>query len=315
MKLSHHTLALLPLALPITAQGTVTLNLAISSDEDSTTISVPFSTLFDASSTKSGVSIQVSTGNGVPIAQEKITCQCFRDPAGTQPLGETFNNVFPGTELSTEPVKIGSIFCADEEGVRKQMGSAGAAAAAAAAAGTQNQNQAQQEQPAAAAEQLQQTTTTTQPPASTTSSFTQPSTTAATSPTSTPTPAPAALASPSSSSSSSSNTPTAFLRFALSSDPSDDSSTQMPVPIDASIVLTSGTKKAFSVTLVSTSGVTQASQELVCQVFGDAEAQEPVERGFGVEEEVGLSGDVVGSVGCGFLGGGGFGGWVGLVGK
>ncbi|KAL8825638.1 MAG: hypothetical protein Q9170_007719, partial [Blastenia crenularia] len=117
MKLHHLSSSLhflLPLIPLITAQGTVTLNLATSADETSATLSVPFNTLFDAI-TQSGVSIQVSTGKNVPVSQEQIKCQCFTDSAGTKTLGETFNNVFPGTDLAKEPVKIGSIFCSDDK--------------------------------------------------------------------------------------------------------------------------------------------------------------------------------------------------------
>ncbi|KAL8717848.1 MAG: hypothetical protein Q9225_004955, partial [Loekoesia sp. 1 TL-2023] len=241
----HFLLAVLPFAITVSSQGTVTLNLATSNEETSTTVSVPFNSLFDASSTQQGVSIQVSSGNNVPISQDEISCQCFSDSAGSQPLGETFNNVFPGTELGEEPVKIGSILCSESKGLKAHSASSGNGATAG--------NQQPPPPPV----------TTTQPPPPTTT----PTSTAATSPTATstaalnnniqPPPPPPSSSSPSSPLGNNNN-PTAFLKFALSTDPSDDSSTQMPVPIDNSIVEIDGSKQAASVTVVTVSGMQQS---------------------------------------------------------
>ncbi|KAL8965528.1 MAG: hypothetical protein Q9183_003805, partial [Haloplaca sp. 2 TL-2023] len=102
------------------AQGTVTLNLATSNDETARTISIPFNTLFDASSAPKAVSIQVTSGKDIAIDQDDIKCQCFADSAGTKLMGERFTNDVPGTRLGQEPVQIGAIFCADEEGLENQ---------------------------------------------------------------------------------------------------------------------------------------------------------------------------------------------------
>ena len=291
---SHFLVVVLSFITTVSSQGTVTLNLATSNDETSTTVSVPFDTLFDASSTQQGVSIQVSSGNNVRVAQDDIACQCFSDQAGSKPLGDTFNNVFPGTKLSSNPVKIGSILCSDTAGLKKHTSSSG------------SENQAQQQAPPV---------TATQPPPST-ASGPQPST-VATSPTATSTASLNNNAQPPSSSTTNSNAPTAYIKFALSSDPSDDSSTQMSVPIDSSIVET-GNKQAASVTVVTISGMQQsASSSLVCQAFSDKSAKEPLAEGFGLEEDrsLGGTGVSVAAVGCAMLGGGQFGGRVGLVGS
>ncbi|KAL8724371.1 MAG: hypothetical protein Q9166_007992 [cf. Caloplaca sp. 2 TL-2023] len=281
------SLSLLYLSTLVLSQGTITLALATSNDETATTTSIPFNTLFDASSIQRAVSIHVSHGNNIAIAQDDIQCQCFGDKAGNQALGETFNNVFPGTELGAEPVKIGSIFCADEAGIKKQM-----------------------------------VGTTPAPPVAEAATTQVPSATASVVKASTAATSTAALKenvkplSSSPASSSNGGAPTAFLRFALSSDPSDDSSTQMSVPIDMSIV-PFGNKKVFSIVPINLSGTQQSSSsELVCQAFADSKAESPIAAGFRLEEEKILGGGMqtVGSVGCAMLGTGGFGGVVGLVG-
>lgn len=111
---------------------------------------------------------------------------------------------------------------------------------------------------------------------------------------------------------------TISLRFALSTDPSDDSSTQMRVPVDSVMPFSADNKKpVFSIVALSVSGGGQApSNYILCQAFADAEAQKPIEAGFGMEEERVLGGELVSveAVGCAMLAGGGFGGVKGLVG-
>ncbi|KAL8727604.1 MAG: hypothetical protein Q9181_005646 [Wetmoreana brouardii] len=303
MRFSRQISFLLTCAFPnqiiASSQGTVVLNLATSNEETASSISVPFNTLFDASSTPKAVSIQVSSGKNVPITQEEISCQCFSDRAGTKPLGAPFNNVFPGTELGQEPVKIGSILCSDATGLKKQASSGLAAGNGIASS------------PAVAEMQL---TTSAVEAVDTIQSSTSTST-AATTPVATPMPKPTSNAKPTSSSSG--NVPSAIVKFSLSTDPSDDSATQISVPIDNSIAAV-GSKRAASVIVVTVSGetVTQ-SLELVCQAFRDTKAKEPVASGFGLEQEMvlGKTGvQVVGSVGCTMVGGGSFGGVIGLVG-
>ncbi|KAL8807134.1 MAG: hypothetical protein Q9223_004460 [Gallowayella weberi] len=281
-------LTFLRLATLIDAQGTILLAIATSADETAATTSIPFNTLFDASAIRKAVSIQVTHGDDISIAQDKIRCQCFSDQAGKQPLGETFSNVFPGTELGREPVKIGSIFCSDNEGIKKQMAGASPASLVEEAATTQA--------PSATVE-VKQTSTMATSTAARDSNAHSPSSTSA------------PLA-------SDGDQPTAFLRFALSTDPSDDSSTQMPVPVDSSIVA-AGNKRVFSIVPINVSGIRDAnSLELVCQAFADSKAKNPIAAGFRLEEEMTLGGELqtVGSVGCAMLGSGGFGGTVGLVG-
>ncbi|KAL8850315.1 MAG: hypothetical protein Q9221_004730 [Calogaya cf. arnoldii] len=113
--------------------------------------------------------------------------------------------------------------------------------------------------------------------------------------------------------------PTASLRFALSTDPSDDSSTQMPVPVDKIAPFSVNNKKpVFSIAVINVSGGGESSSDgLVCQAFADSEAKKPIAAGFGLEEERVLGGELVAvdAVGCAMLGGGGFGGSWGLVGS
>ncbi len=113
--------------------------------------------------------------------------------------------------------------------------------------------------------------------------------------------------------------PTAAVRFALSTDASDDSSTQMSVPFDTIVPFSPNNRKpVFSVIVISLSSRGEStSDELVCQAFADAEAQKPIAAGFRLEEERILTGELVAveTVGCAMLGGGGFGGTWGLVGS
>lgn len=276
--LSFLSFAVLHFATTVTSQGTISLALATSNEETAVSASVPFNTLFDASKLQKAVSIHVNSGTSIPISQNEIQCQCFSDKEGKQALGEPFNTDFPGAQLGAEPVKIGAIFCSDEEGLKKQMEGVSPAPKVEIAAFT---------------------------PSSTKS-------------------APASTAATSSATSSPSNqqqqqVPTASLRFALSTDPSDDSSTQMPVPIDKIVQFSSDNKKpVFSIVIINMSGGGESSSDkLVCQAFTDAEAQKPIAAGFGLEEERVLGGDLmaVEAVGCAMLGGGGFGGVWGLVGS
>ncbi|KAL8704851.1 MAG: hypothetical protein Q9201_002010 [Fulgogasparrea decipioides] len=303
MRISRKISFLLTCAFPnrtiASSQGTVVLNLATSNEETASSISVPFNALFDASSTPKAVSIQVSSGNNVPIAQEEISCQCFSDRAGTKPLGAAFNNVFPGTELAQEPVKIGSILCSDAASLKKQASSGMAAGDGTASS--------------PAAVEMQATTSSAVEAIATPQSSTSIST-AATAPVATPKPKPTSNAQPTS---SSGNVPTAIVKFSLSTDPSDDSATQISVPIDNSIASVGG-KRAASVAIVTISGEAATKKsELVCQAFGDKKAKEPIAMGFGLQQEMVLDKtgvQVVGSVGCTMVGGGSFGGVIGLVG-
>ncbi|KAL8865164.1 MAG: hypothetical protein Q9198_009446, partial [Flavoplaca austrocitrina] len=88
---------------------------------------------------------------------------------------------------------------------------------------------------------------------------------------------------------------TISLRFALSTDPSDDSSTQMRVPVDSVMPFSADNKKpVFSIVALSVSGGGQApSNYILCQAFADTEAQKPIEAGFGMEEERVLGGGLV----------------------
>ena len=112
---------------------------------------------------------------------------------------------------------------------------------------------------------------------------------------------------------------TISLRFALSTDPSDDSSTQMRVPIDSiSPFSVSNKKPVFSILALSMSGGGGEGEkgDVLCQAFADAEAQKPIKAGFGMEEERVLGGGLVPveAVGCAMLAAGDFGGFRGLVG-
>ncbi|KAL9018637.1 MAG: hypothetical protein Q9185_004048 [Variospora sp. 1 TL-2023] len=288
-----HLLSLLPLILTLTIltsaqKGTITLTLATSSDETATTLSLPFNTLFTPTAPAKGIAIHVSSGTNVPLAQDEITCQCFADAEGTQALGETFTNDFPGAELAQqeEPVQIGSILCSDRAGLEEHFTTKGVVKAAAA------------------------------PPRSPLPSTTTTSSSAPPPPqreTSQPPPP-----------------PTAFLLFALSTDPSDDSSSQMPVPISgAALIPTTGNKRAGSVKLVSVTGMRDSDAKgVVCQAFGDEGGAKPLGvKAFGLEEEeeegrvLDEEGDGglrdVKAVGCVMLGDRrvGFGGMLGLVGS
>ncbi|KAL9580934.1 MAG: hypothetical protein Q9212_004195 [Teloschistes hypoglaucus] len=303
MKPSSHLLLPVTISLGLgalaAAQGTVVLNLATSNDETASTISVPFNTLFDASNSPSGVSIQVSTGSNVPVSQEEIACQCFSDQAGRKPLGDMFNNVFPGTRISKEPVRIGSILCSDAAGVKKQMAAGGGAVG-----GTGSSSGGVQVQTTSAAAVNAATTSS--------SSISTPNIL--------PTATPASQANDnaqSSSSASAQDTPVAIIKFSHSTDPSDDTASQISVPIDSSIT-TFTNKRAASATIVTTSRVPQqASGDVLCQAFADLEAVEPIAAGFRIEKTMdfaGLDVQVVGAVGCAMIGGKGFGGTLGLVG-
>ncbi|KAL8765980.1 MAG: hypothetical protein Q9209_007127 [Squamulea sp. 1 TL-2023] len=287
--MKHHpqysflSFTLLHLATTVTSQGTISLTLATSNFETAASASIPFNTLFDASSLQPAVSIQVNSGTSISIAQDAITCQCFSDKAGKQALGEPFSNVFPGAELGAEPVEIGSIFCSDEEGMKKMMVGVEPAPPIATT-----------QAPSVTKEEKQSSTAATSPIATSTGALNN------------------------NNSPTDRDKPTAFLRFALSTDPSDDSSTQMPVPIDSSIVPLRDDKPIFSVIVINQSGVEKSkSSELVCQAFADAKAQKPIAAGFRLEEERSLGGklEAVGAVGCTMLGLGGFGGMIGLVGS
>ncbi|KAI4099746.1 MAG: hypothetical protein L6R37_005815 [Teloschistes peruensis] len=289
----------LSLSTLVTAQGTVVLNIATSNDETASTISVPFNTLFDASKSPAGVSIQVSTGSNVPVSQEEITCQCFSDQAGSKPLGDVFNNIFPGTKISQEPVRIGSILCSDAAGVKKPMVSGGGATG-----GTRSSSGGIQVQTTSAAAVNAATI-------SSSSSF--PATTL-------PAATPASQTNKNAQSSSPSSvqdTPVAIIKFSHSTDSSDDTASQISVPIDSSIT-TFSNKRAASATIVTTSGVPQqASGDVLCQVFADPKAVEPIAAGFRLEMTMsfgGLDVQTVGAVGCAMISGKGFGGTLGLVG-
>ncbi|KAI4195432.1 MAG: hypothetical protein LQ350_007196 [Teloschistes chrysophthalmus] len=299
MKPSSHLLIPVTVSLGLgalaAAQGTVVLNLATSNDETASTISVPFNTLFDASKSPSGVSIQVNIGSNVPVSQEEIACQCFSDQSGSKPLGDMFNNVFPGTRISQEPVRIGSILCSDAAGVKKQMAAVG---------GTGSSSGGVQVQ----------TTSAAAVNAATNSPFSISTATIL------PTATPASQATSNAQSSSSSlaqDAPVAIVKFSHSTDPSDDTASQISVPIDSSIT-TFTSKRAASVTIVTTSGVPQqASGDVLCQAFTDPKAVEPIAAGFRLEKTMsfgGLDVQAVGAVGCAMIGGKGFGGALGLVG-
>ncbi|KAL8919754.1 MAG: hypothetical protein Q9208_006620 [Pyrenodesmia sp. 3 TL-2023] len=287
-------LPLLPLFfLPTTSQqttATITLTLTTTNDETFITLSLPFSTLFSPPPPRNkGVEIHVTSS--LPIAQDAIRCQCFADAAGTQRLGESFGTEFPGARLAAEePVEIGAIFCSDEEGLRRQMDDSGAAEKDAVVVPEATSKEA-------SASSTQTSTTTTSSARATIATTATPD----------------------------AETPTAFIRFNLSPDPSDDSSTQMRVPIDSSVVIITDDKRAASVEVTTIDGLPQSADSgLVCQVFADAGAEEPLAGGFGFEEvmELGLEGEVgeegegvrsVGAVGCAVLGGRDVGGKVGLV--
>ncbi|KAI4164605.1 MAG: hypothetical protein LQ342_001918 [Letrouitia transgressa] len=309
----------------ISAQGTVQLTLATSNDETAATLEVPFNKLFDASSSQRGVSIQVSTGSDVPVEQDQITCQCFSDTAGTKPLGDTFTNEFPGTEIGEEPVQIGSIYCSDADGLKQQMGGSNA--------GNGDGNNNAQAPPSPPPPPPPVSSPPAQAPAPAVTTLQ--TSTAATSPTATSTAAISGLNSPPSSSGSDSgsgsssssssnggsgsgsgnnNGPVVVLKFLLSSDPSDDSATQTSVAIDRSIVPIGG-KQASGVEVITLDGPKVAG-ELVCQAFADEKAQEPLGMGFGMTREADFGGEgltSVGAVGCAMLSGTEFGGMVGLV--
>lgn len=58
----------------------------------------------------------------MPVPNSDITCQCFETAAGTNVLGDSFTNTFPGASLSDDqPVQIGSIFCSDAAGVKAEV--------------------------------------------------------------------------------------------------------------------------------------------------------------------------------------------------
>ena len=273
------SLTLSNLTILVSSQGTITLALATSDEETGASANVPFNTLFDASSVRKAISISVSSGTSIPISQDKIQCQCFSDKAGTQALGETFNNDFPGTELAVEPVQIGSIYCSDAEGMKKQLEGVSPAPPIPSAT---------REAPSTATAANNNNINAQPPPSS----------------------SPSASSTP--------QAPTAFLRFALSTDPSDDSSTQMPIPISNTAVPVTDDKRIFSITAINTSKSIPSSNslELLCQAFADAEATKPIAGGFRLEEERTLGDElqVVGAVGCAMVGSGGFGGVGGLVG-
>lgn len=90
----------------------------------------------------------------------------------------------------------------------------------------------------------------------------------------------------------------------------------MAVPIDSSIVDMGG-KRAAGVEIVTMSGLQEtSSSRLFCQAFSDSKATEPLAAGFRLEGSMNLGGaglQAVGAVGCAMLGGGQFGGTVGLV--
>ena len=103
-----------------TNKGTVTLQvgLALGGDDSSTTRTVSFGKkaqgIFPPAS-----SIVVGGGNGVPVEQNEIICQAFSDAASSMVLGPTFNNVLPGIAFGdgSSLVTIGSVYCADADGV------------------------------------------------------------------------------------------------------------------------------------------------------------------------------------------------------
>ncbi|KAI4261302.1 MAG: hypothetical protein L6R35_007412, partial [Caloplaca aegaea] len=230
-----HIISLLPLILTLTfptsaQRGIITLTLATSSDETATTLSLPFNTLFTPTTPAKGIAIHVSSGTNVPLAQDEITCQCFADAGGTQALGEAFTNDFPGAELAQQ-----------EEPV--QIGSI----LCSDRAGLEEHFSTKGVVKAAAA-----------PPRSP-----LPSTTTSSLSSSSSAPPPPQRET------SQSSPPTAFLLFALSIDPSDDSSSQMPVPISgAALTPTTGNKRAGSVKLVSVTGVRDSDTNgVVCQAF------------------------------------------------
>ncbi|KAL8635358.1 MAG: hypothetical protein Q9226_009363, partial [Calogaya cf. arnoldii] len=254
MKLYYHksilSLTLLHLATTATAQGTINLALATSNDETAASASIPFNTLFDASKLQKVVSLHVNSGTSIPISQSDIKCQCFTDKEGKQALGEPFNTDFPGAELGAKPVKIGAIFCSDEEGLKKQMEGVSPAPKVEIAAFT---------------------------------------------PTSTKTAGASVSSATSAPSQQQQQVPTASLRFALSTDPSDDSSTQMPVPVDKIVPFSISNKKpVFSIVIINVSGGGESSSDgLICQAFADSEAKKPIAAGFGLEEERVLGGELV----------------------
>ncbi|KAL8987669.1 MAG: hypothetical protein Q9169_008672 [Polycauliona sp. 2 TL-2023] len=263
-----------------TGTGTITLALATSNDESAASASIPFNTLSTKTFPKA-VSIHANSGTGISIPQSAIRCQCFSDAAGKQALGESFGTDFPGALLGAEPVGIGSIFCGDEEGVGRQMEGVKAAEKV-------------------EVEAFRPSTTKTAGAGATTTATT------------------GAGAGAEEVGDGEGKETTVQLRFALSTDPSDDTSTQMPVAFDAIVAFSpDNPKPVFSVEATSMGGGKEGGDGLVCQAFRDAKAKEPLEAGFGLEEERVLGGGVlvdVEAVGCMMLGSAGFGGLRGLIG-
>ncbi|KAL8661311.1 MAG: hypothetical protein Q9168_008398, partial [Polycauliona sp. 1 TL-2023] len=222
----HHPLNLLLLTLLTTstsAQGTITLALATSNSETAASATIPFNTLFAPSSSSSSssqklpkaVSLHANTGTDIPIPQSSIQCQCFSDTNGKEALGERFGTVFPGAVIGKEPVTIGSIFCADREGVDRLMRGVQAAAKVEVPEFTPTSAMGASSMTASSSAMVGMATTATtgMADAKDIQKDTQQSDDSAT---------------------------TVQLRFALSTDPSDDSSTQMTVSLDTITPLTAG---------------------------------------------------------------------------
>ena len=107
-----------------------------SSGDEARMTSIPFGTLAangGSISMPKSVELTLRGVSGIPIGEADVVCQAFKDARGTQVLGSPFTYDEP-SEISPEPVTIGSIFCSDAKGVQARIRANGASEASSTAA-------------------------------------------------------------------------------------------------------------------------------------------------------------------------------------
>lgn len=109
------SLVLAPLAI---AQGTVTLLVGLETNGDAaTTVNIPFRQLSDE--IRPAASLLVRTASQIPIPIDNVVCQAYNNSAGTNKIGEPFDQDFPGVELieDGEDLIPTWVYCSDAAGV------------------------------------------------------------------------------------------------------------------------------------------------------------------------------------------------------
>ena len=112
-----HILFSLLLSPLIAAQGTITLLVGLETSGDAaTTLSIPFRQLSEE--IRPAASLQVRTANVIPIPIEQVVCQAYNNSAGTNKIGEPFDQDRAVVlAQGGEDLRVSWVYCSDAAGV------------------------------------------------------------------------------------------------------------------------------------------------------------------------------------------------------